>query len=468
MKISIAGTGYVGLTSGVCFAAIGNEVCCYDIDEDKIQTLKQGRIPIYEPGLKELLEKNKVKFTTDVKEAIDFGDVIFIGVGTPSRADGSVNLDYVDAVAEAIGKNIQSYKVIVNKSTVPVGTAERVSNIIKKHYNGEFDVVSNPEFLREGCAVNDFLKPDRVVLGCSSEKAKNIMLETYKNMPEGCMMVTDPKSSELIKYASNTFLAFCISYVNGLVQKYPNKDVNELTKYFKEKLNKKGFFSVGIGYGGSCFPKDVREFASFCGKQNNNSEVFKEIIDINEKQKLIFLDKIEKGTVALLGLAFKPNTDDVREAPSLAMAKELLKKGCKVKACDPAATEEAKKVVSDIEYCNNAYETVKDADAVILVTEWDEFKELDLEKVKNLMKGNLFFDGKNVFDKLEEFEYYDVGRGSIKFTDEEKEQEVKAFLNRCKDFADNIKDVCSGVGANAEEVLKGMMLDGRIGRNMFP
>ncbi|MFH1637768.1 MAG: UDP-glucose/GDP-mannose dehydrogenase family protein [Candidatus Woesearchaeota archaeon] len=471
MKISIAGTGYVGLASGVCLASIGNEVCCYDIDKEKIDLLNSGSMPIYEPGLKDILEKNKVIFTTDAKKAIKFGDVIFIGVGTPSREDGSVNLEYVDAVARDIGRNMDSYKVIVNKSTVPVGTSERVASIIRKHYKGEFDVVSNPEFLREGCAIKDFLEPDRIVIGSSSQKAKEIMLEVYKAIPDN-IFITDTKSSELIKYASNTFLAFCISYVNGLVQKYPEHNVHDLTLYFREKINPKGFFSVGVGYGGSCFPKDVREFSSFYKKKRNGSGLFKEIIDINERQKLFLLDKVNGRVdagdiVCILGLGFKPDTDDVREAPSLALARELLRRGCKVRAYDPVAMEEARKAVKDIEYCDNPYSAAKDSKAVFLVTEWDEFKSLDLKKLRNVMDGSLLCDGRNLFDNPEGFDYYDVGRGPRLFSVEEKEHEVSAFLRKCGEFADSIRGVCDCVGAKAEDVLKGMMLDKRIGDKVF-
>ncbi|MDD5178423.1 MAG: nucleotide sugar dehydrogenase [Candidatus Nanoarchaeia archaeon] len=474
MKVSIAGTGYVGLTSGVCFAELGHDVCCYDIDKRKIDMLSHGSIPIYEPGLKELLEKNKkrLKFTTDAKEAVNFGDIIFIGVGTPSREDGSVNLDYIDSVAESIGKYIDSYKVIVNKSTVPVGTKERVTNIIKKHYKGSFDVISSPEFLREGCAVTDTLEPDRIVLGTNSEKAKEMMFNLYKKIPQSKIFVTDSKSSELIKYASNTFLAFCISYVNNLTKEYPDYDVNELTYHFREKLNPRGFFGVGVGFGGSCFPKDVKELISFTDTIKIDSKILKEIMEINETQKLFFFNKIknlrEGSTIGVLGLAFKPDTDDMRDAPSISIVKKLLDIGFNVKAHDPISEEEAKKIL-DIEYCSNPYEVAEDADALILVTEWNHFRNLNLSKIKELMKNPLIYDGRNVFDrkKTNGFEYHDIGRGHKKFNEHEKEEQIKRFLNKCDLFAKKITEICKKVGANPDNVLEGMKLDSRIGRNMF-
>ncbi|MDD5254256.1 MAG: nucleotide sugar dehydrogenase [Candidatus Nanoarchaeia archaeon] len=474
MRISIAGTGYVGLTSGVCFAEWGHEVCCYDINKEKIDGLNEGKIPIYEPGLEQLLDENKKRiiFTTDPKKAFKFGDVIFIGVGTPSKKDGSVDMSYVDNVATDIGKNISSYKVIVNKSTVPVGTTERVRNIIKRYYNGEFDVISSPEFLREGSAVHDTLYPDRVVIGAESEKAKNKMREIYEGkIPGERLFITDSKSSELIKYVSNTFLAFSISYMNKLTRKHKDYNVEELSNYFREKINPKGFFSVGLGFGGSCFPKDVREFVSFCDSINVDSGFFKEILEINEFQKLFFMDKIKKlekgSTIGLLGLSFKPNTDDMRDAPSISIVKELNKLGYRVKGYDPVAMDEAGRVLEGIAYSKNPEELSKNVDALILVTEWDEFKKLNPSVLVSNMNNSLVFDGRNVFNKnkMDGIEYYDIGRGGKSFSD--KDKKVDEFLGRCKEFALKLEEVCDKVGANYKDVLKGATLDSRIGDNVF-
>lgn len=410
MKIGIIGCGYVGLTTGVCLAEIGHYVVCVDSDENKIKMLTSGKIPIYEPGLDKLFRKNKnrLKFSLDVKDAVVDNEVVFIAVGTPSNPDGSPELSYVENVAREIAKYIDGYKVIVEKSTVPVETAEWVKKTIERYKKNkvEFDVVSNPEFLREGTAVKDFLYPDRIVIGVESEKAKKIMLKLYRKI-KAPKVVVDTKSAELIKHASNSFLAMKISFINAVA------NICELTGADVEKvalgmgLDKRigqDFLRAGIGYGGSCFPKDVDAFIWIAQKLGYDFSLLKEVKKINQQQRELFVKKIEDTlwivkdkTIGVLGLSFKPNTDDIREAPSIYVIQVLKQKGAKIKAYDPKAIDKMKQIFPDVEYCSSAYEVAKNCDCIIILTEWDEFKNLNLKKIKRLMNQPIIIDGRNLF-----------------------------------------------------------------------
>lgn len=411
MKVGIIGCGYVGLTTGVCLAEIGHRVVCVDNNEEKIKMLLSGRIPIYEPGLDKLLKKNKhrIKFSTDIKDAVVNNEVVFIAVGTPSNPDGSPELSYVENVAREIAKYIDDYKVIVEKSTVPVETAEWVRKTIEKYKknNVKFDVVSNPEFLREGTAIKDFLQPDRIVIGVDSEKAKKLMLKLYQKI-RAPKIIVDTKSAELIKHASNSFLAMKISFINAVA------NICELTGADVEKvalgmgLDKrigKDFLRAGVGYGGSCFPKDVDAFIWIAQKLGYDFSLLKEVKKINQQQRELFIKKIEDTlwilkdkTIGVLGLSFKPNTDDIREAPSVYVIQTLKQKGAKIKAYDPKAMDKMKQVFPDIEYCNSPYEVAKGADCLLILTEWDEFKKMNIKKIKTLMTHPVIIDGRNIFD----------------------------------------------------------------------
>lgn len=442
-KISIIGTGYVGLVCGVCLADFGNTIINVDIDVNKINKLKNGEVPIYEPGLEGLFERNfkegRISFTTDVGKAINESEVIFIAVGTPPAEDGSADLKHVLDVAHTIGRYLNGYKVIVNKSTVPVGTGRKVRKVIqseldKRGLNYEFDVVSNPEFLREGKAVYDFMHPDRVVIGTESEKARKILKEVYRalylnNVP---FVFTNLETAELIKYASNAFLATKISFINEmavLCEKVgANVQVVARAMGMDGRIGDK-FLHAGPGYGGSCFPKDTRAIVRIAEENNMDLKVIRAGIEANEAQKLYMVEKIInrmgelKGkTLGVLGLSFKPETDDMRESPALTILPELIKKGAKIRAFDPQAMKEAvwrlKKYEKDIIYCANEYEVMKDADALILITEWNQFRRLDLHKVKKLLAKPIFFDLRNVYD-IEEveavgIEYHGVGVPSSK------------------------------------------------------
>ncbi len=432
MNISVIGSGYVGLITGACFAEFGLNVTCVDNDEKKIKSLKKGKVPFYEPGLEELIHRNiKVKrmhFTTDIGKAVDSSLVTFIAVGTPPRGDGSADMKYVEGVAKEIASHIKSYKVIVTKSTVPVGTGEKVRKIISRNLKEhvDFDVVSNPEFLREGAGIEDFMRPNRVVIGASSDQAVAIMKDLYSPLYliEAPIVITDVKTAEMIKYASNAFLATKISFINDVANLCENVGANVQTVAKAMGLDRRigpKFLHAGPGYGGSCFPKDTLALLQI-GKENNMTlEVIKATVKTNEKQKEITAGKIltalskPKGkTVCLLGLSFKPNTDDVRDAPSLYIIKKLLKAGAAVRTYDPVAMDEAKKEFPKITYCKDAYEATKGADAVVIVTEWNLFRNLDLEKIKKLAKGKLFFDLRNIYvpEKMRKmgFDYYSIGR----------------------------------------------------------
>ncbi|MCX7956668.1 MAG: UDP-glucose/GDP-mannose dehydrogenase family protein [Endomicrobia bacterium] len=427
MKIGVVGCGYVGLTTGVCLAEIGHYVCLVDNNEEKIKILNSDKTPLFEPGLDKLIKKNrrKLKFSTSIKDAIIDQEVVFIAVGTPSNPDGSPDLSYVENVAREIAKYLDGYKVIVEKSTVPVETAFWIKKTIEKYKKNtiNFDVVSNPEFLREGCAINDFLKPDRIVIGVESEKAKKIMLKLYKNV-KAPKIVVDTKSAELIKHASNSFLAMKISYINAVANicERTGADIEKVALGMgMDKRIGASFLKAGIGYGGSCFPKDVDAFVWIAEKLGYDFSLLKEVKKINQQQRDLFIKKVEENlwilknkVIGVLGLSFKPNTDDIREAPSLYIIKFLREKDAKVKVYDPKALNKMKEIFDDIGYCNSPYEVAKDADCLLILTEWDEFKKIDLNRVKELMKTPIIIDGRNIYsvEKMRRlgFIYDSVGR----------------------------------------------------------
>ena len=432
MKISCMGCGYVGLVAGTCLADMGNEVICFDIDKGKINKLEKGIIPIYEPGLKDMLERNikekRLHFSNGIKTAIKESNVIFITVGTPPGKNHEADLFAVKSVAEQIGRNMNTYKVIVNKSTVPVGTTELVKNIIKRNQTGEyeFDVVSNPEFLREGEAVKDFTNPDRIVIGTDSERAKKIMVSIYRGIArtDKPVFITDIKSAEMIKYASNAMLATRISFMNEIAQlcEKVGADVKSVAKGvgLDNRIGPR-FLQAGMGYGGSCFPKDVKALAELMKRNKVKGKILSAVNWVNENQRSFILSKIKKllphlkgKTIAIWGLAFKPKTDDIREAPSIAIIMELQGLGAKIRAFDPEARINAKKVLKDVTFCNNPYSTVKGCDALVIATEWNEFRVLDMDKIKRLLKQPNIIDGRNIYEPEEMrsagFNYIGIGR----------------------------------------------------------
>ena len=421
MKICVIGTGYVGLVVGACFAEMGNFVVCVDNDKEKLKKLNNGIIPIYEPGLEDLIKFNvsekRLSFTSDLENAVQNSIVCFIAVGTPQGEDGSANMKYVYTVAEQIGKALNGYKVIVDKSTVPVGTAEKVTEIIrsnaKEEFKNEFDVVSNPEFLKQGAAVEDSLKPDRIVIGSNSERATNIMYELYAAfLRTGNPVITmDVKSAEMTKYAANSFLAVKISYINeiaNICEKVgANVDMVRLGMAADKRIGSR-FLFPGLGYGGSCFPKDVKALLNTAKENNCEYDILKAADSINFKQREVFIKKIEKyynnnlkgKTFSIWGLAFKPNTNDMREAPSITIINTLLDKGAIIKAYDPKAMESAKVIFADkITYSHSSYETLENTDALLLLTEWNEFRRPDFNRMKNLLKDKIIFDGRNIYDR---------------------------------------------------------------------
>lgn len=429
MKVCMIGTGYVGLVSGTCFAEIGHKVMCVDNDEEKISILKKGGIPIYEPGLDELVKKNmragRLSFTTSIKEGVEKSLFLFIAVGTPPKEDGEPDLSSVEKVAEEIGSAMNEYKIIVEKSTVPVQTGKWVKMVIERFSKRirDFDVASNPEFLREGSAIDDFLHPDRVVLGVESQQAQEKLLELYKPI-DAPKIVTDIESAELIKHASNSFLSTKISFINAIsiICEKSGADVLKVAEGMGlDKRIGRDFLNAGVGFGGFCFPKDIKAFISIAAKLGYDFRLLKEVDAINHEQMLLAVKKLEgmlwnlkDKTIGILGLAFKPNTDDMRFAPSITIIKELQKRGAEIKAYDPVAMRRAKRIMPNIEYCTDPYNTVRDVDALILVTEWDEFRSLDLKKIKGLMRQPVFLDGRNIFDAKEmkelEFIYSGIGR----------------------------------------------------------
>jgi UDPglucose 6-dehydrogenase len=416
MKITVVGTGYVGLVTGTCFAETGNKVTCVDIDKSKVERLSAGQITIYEPGLEKIFLRNikegRLKFTTNLDEVVEEAEIIFLALPTPPGADGSADLKYVLGVADHLGKILKGYKVIVNKSTVPVGTADKVSAAIAKNYSGEYDVVSNPEFLREGVAVDDFMKPDRVVVGTRSERAKKLMSDLYAPFVRqgNPVIFMDERSSELTKYAANSFLATKISFMNEIAQlcERLGADVDMIRRGIgsDERIGKR-FLFPGIGYGGSCFPKDVQALIMSSEEVNYNFKILKAVEEVNETQKLHLIPKIHKyfkGNLknkhfALWGLAFKPNTDDIREAPALYLIDSLIAAGATVAAFDPEAMPNVKNAIGDkVTYANNQYDALKSADALIIATEWSEFRTPDFELIQVRLKNKVIFDGRNLFD----------------------------------------------------------------------
>ena len=429
VRICIVGTGYVGLVTGACFAEVGHHVVCVDNDLKKVELLKAGGIPIYEPGLEELVKKNvdagRLHFTNDIAEGVTKSEVIFIAVPTPPRADGSVDMSFVERVAREISGAMTEYKIVVDKSTVPVKTGEKVAETIRRYnkHKVEVDVVSNPEFLREGCAVQDLMQPDRVIIGASGERPVAKMKEIYAPF-HAPVIITDINSSELIKHGCNSFLALKISYANALAAICEASGANIEDVAHGMGLDKRigrAFLNAGLGYGGSCFPKDLSAFIHIAEQLGYDFRMLKEVQRINADQIQRFLKKIHDAvwivkdkTIAVLGLAFKPNTDDMRLAPSLDIIRPLQKEGARIRAYDPKAMEKAKEFLSDVEYCDSAYAAASGADALVLCTEWDEFRKLDLEKLRSVMAQPIVIDGRNVFDskRMAElgFVYKSVGR----------------------------------------------------------
>ncbi len=423
MRIAIIGTGYVGLTTGACLAEIGHMVVCNDIDESKIAKLKKGICPIFEAGLPELLTKHiragNLLFSTSIQETIKDAQAIFICVGTPPKEDGSPDLSFMEKVIKDIGANLKHYAVIVEKSTVPVQTAQWMKSLLAKYLKIEFDVAVNPEFLREGTSVHDFLHPDRIVVGTETEKADKLMSEIYAPI-KAPIIHTNLNSAELIKHASNSFLSMKISFANMVAQLCEKADADIKTVMDGVGMDKRigrDFLYAGLGYGGFCFPKDVDAFISVLDKHKVDSSLLKAVVSINEYQRShvrdmakSLLGSLKGKTIAVLGLAFKPNTDDVRLSPACLLIEELQKEGAKIRACDPQAVENARKILKDVTYCKDAYETAEGADLIILATEWSDYKTIDLKKIK----VKKFIDARNVFDPAEMrrlgFDYHSIGR----------------------------------------------------------
>ena len=435
MNIAVVGTGYVGLVTGTCFADTGNNVICVDNNIEKINKLNEGLLPIYEPHLDLLVKRNvdqkRLSFSTNLLEAVKKSKIIFLALPTPPEEDGSADLSYVLNVAHELGKIIDEYKVIVNKSTVPIKTAEKVTNAIQKNANVDFDVVSNPEFLREGFAIDDFKKPYRVVIGTSSEKAEKLMVELYQPFVRqgNPIMIMDEKSAELTKYAANSFLATKITFMNEIAN-YCEKvgaDVDKVRKGIGTDARiGKSFLYPGIGYGGSCFPKDVLALKKAGKDIDYEFEIIDAVLSVNNKQKLSLVEKVinyfgddlSNKTFALWGLAFKPETDDIREAPSLYMIKALLKLGAKIISYDPEAMQNVKELIGDeIQYVDNSYEALRNVDALLIATEWSAFRNPDFDKMQKLMKSPIIFDGRNLYDletmNSKSFFYQSIGRATV-------------------------------------------------------
>lgn len=432
MRICVIGTGYVGLVAGTCLADMGNDVICVDNDLEKLIKLNDGIVPIYEPGLEELIKANvtegRLKFSSDLDNAVKQSLVCFIAVGTPQGQDGAANMQYVMDVAEGIGKSIDGYKVIVDKSTVPVGTADKVIEVIKKYYDGEFDVVSNPEFLKQGAAVDDFLKPDRVVIGSNSPKATAIMQEVYAPFfrTASRFVIMDVKSAEMTKYAANSFLAIKISYANEIANICEAVGADaEMVRIgmCSDKRIGSQFLFPGLGYGGSCFPKDIMALMKTAKDNNCTCRLIEAADEINKEQRVIFITKILQRfgmnlagiTFGVWGLTFKPKTNDMRMAPSITIINALLGFGARIKVYDPKGFEQAKNVFGDrVIYANNSYDALKDADCMLLLTEWNEFRRPDFDRIKDLMKSPVIFDGRNQYDaerlKQRGFEYHCIGK----------------------------------------------------------
>ncbi len=434
MHICVVGVGYVGLVTGACFAEFGLDVTCVDNDEAKIAQLQKGRMPIYEPGLEELVGKNvregRLHFTSDLQKGVARALVIFIAVGTPQDSDGAANLEYVWEVARSIGETMQDYKVVVTKSTVPVGTGQKVAEVIRRSQKSavSFDVASNPEFLREGSAIEDFMRPNRVVIGADSEQARAVMKDLYAPLYliETPFVVTSVESAEMIKYASNAFLATKISFINEMANicERVGADVNVVAKGMglDRRIGPK-FLHAGPGYGGSCFPKDTTAIARLAREKGYQFQIVEAAVAVNQNQRRIMVEKIVSAlggkvagkTIAVLGLTFKPNTDDMREAPSLAILPALASQGADIRAYDPAGMAEAQNhYLPDLVYCNDAYEAVQGADALVIMTEWNQFRNLDFARIKKAMKGRVMVDLRNVYQpqRMREagMDYFSVGR----------------------------------------------------------
>ncbi len=438
MKIAVVGTGYVGLVTGTCFAEAGNEVLCVDNNQEKLAKLRAGIVPIFEPGLEILFDRNtkdgRLRFTDSLEEAVNHAEVIFLALPTPPMEDGSADLKYVLGVAADIGKILKDYRVLVTKSTVPVGTADKVRAACAKHTDLDFDVVSNPEFLREGVAVEDFMKPERIVVGTRSDRAIEVMRRLYKPfvMSGNPILFMDERSSELTKYAANSFLATKISFMNEVANlcELVGADVDHVRRGIgtDSRIGKR-FLFPGVGYGGSCFPKDVSALYKTSQEYDYNFAILDSVMKVNDFQKTVLAEKIVSHfgsdlsgkTFGVWGLAFKPNTDDIREAPALVIIEKLLSLGAKVKAFDPEAMNAVKSYTKlDIEYCANIYEAADQADAIVLVTEWNEFRTPDFGRIKASLKNQVIFDGRNVYDietmEEEGFTYYSIGRKTVQAT----------------------------------------------------
>jgi len=435
MNIGIIGTGYVGLVTGACFAEFGVQVTCMDSNAQKIEGLKKGIVPIYEPGLEELVRKNirnhRLMFTTDIRQAVEAALVIFIAVGTPPRGDGLADLSSVEAVAQAIAERLDGYKVIALKSTVPVGTGDRLRAIISQRLKEQidFDIVSNPEFLREGSAIEDFMRPNRVVIGATSPQAIAILRDLYRPLYliDTPFVITDNRTAEMIKYASNAFLATKISFINevaNLCEKVGG-DIHMIAKAMglDGRIGPK-FLHPGPGFGGSCFPKDIKALNQLASEKQYDFKLLRAVIEVNDNQRVLMLDKIKKvlgplknQTVGVLGLSYKPNTDDIRESPAIDLIRLLQEERARLKVYDPAAMEAAKPILKQVVFCSGPYEVAKGADAIVLATEWNEFRNLDLELLKQSLKQPIFVDLRNVYDPAKMislgFHYVGVGRAAI-------------------------------------------------------
>ena len=432
VNVCVVGTGYVGLVTGACLADFGNTVRCIDIDEAKIEKLKRGEMTFYEPGLQEIVKRNidrgRLTFSTDINCGIEDSTVVFVAVGTPMGDDGKADLRYVEMVAKSVAENLNDYKVVVLKSTVPAGTSSVVERVINENATSkhDFDVVSNPEFLREGSAVEDFMQPDRIVIGAPTERAKEVMAEIYRPLiqQDKPIVMTDVNTAQMIKYASNAFLATKISFINevaNLCEKF-GADVSVVAKAMglDSRIGSR-FLRAGAGYGGSCFPKDTRALVKTAETVGDEMKVVRAAIEVNDRQRYLMVEKILKAggdvkgkTIALMGVAFKPDTDDMREAPAIDMARELMDRGASIRAYDPVAMEFAKPMMPGVEFCGDVFEAATGADIVVFVTEWNEFMDLDFEKMKSLMKAATIVDCRNIYDPERMagmgFRYFSVGR----------------------------------------------------------
>ena len=431
MNLAVVGTGYVGLVAGTCFAETGNDVICVDIDERKIAMLKEGKVPIYEPGLEEMVQRNaeeqRLSFTTELNSAVKRSAIVFIAVGTPQGANGKANLEYVRATAKEIARVMDSRKIIVTKSTVPVGTADQIKQWISEETSHPFAVISNPEFLKEGAAIDDFMKPDRVVLGGDDAEAMESVKALYEPFVRtgNPILVMDSRSAEMSKYAANAMLATKISFINEVSRlcEKTGADISEVRRAIGlDRRIGAHFIFPGVGYGGSCFPKDIRAMISM-GGDAPEMLLLKAVEQVNERQKGILVEKVQRHfganlsglTFAVWGLAFKPRTDDMRDAPSITVIEELLKAGARVQAFDPEATEEARKVFGDrIHYTDRNYDALAGASALLILTEWNEFRRPDFRRIKQLLKNPVIFDGRNIYDSADlqkvGFKYYSIGR----------------------------------------------------------